>query len=224
MKGDHNFSGKVFFEMSMSLDGFIAGPNWTPELPLGEGGARLHQWIYELASWREQHGLAGGNMNIDSDILEESIRETGAVIMGKGMFISGEKHWGSHPPFQMPVFILTHEGRETEIKAGGTSYIFVNDGIEAALEQAKAVAGNKNIKIAGGANCIQQYLRAGLVDEFQIHLIPVLLGGGIRLYEQLNTDHIELERTRVVESPTVTHLRFNLVKKMKEVLLHDYRN
>ncbi len=202
--------GQVVFEISMSLDGFIAGPNDRPGLGLGEGGERLHQWAYELASWRERHGLAGGQTNRDAELLDEAFRNTGASIVGRRMFDNAEG-WGENPPFDMPVFILTHQAREPLVK-GGTTFTFVTDGIESALAQARAAAGAKNVAIGGGANVAQQYLKAGLLDEIEIHLVPVLLGAGLRLFDNLGDAQIELERTRVIDSPAVTHLRFRVVK------------
>lgn len=203
--------GRVKVDITTSLDGFIAGPDDGPELPLGAGGERLHKWVYELASWREPHGLAGGKTNRDSEILDETFSATGAVIVGRRMFDNADG-WGENPPFHMPVFVLTHEARETEAKEGGTTFTFVNDGIESALDQARAAAGDKDVSVGGGANTIQQYLRAGLLDEIQIHITPLLLGGGIRLFDDLGSEHLELEQTRVVDSPDVTHLRFRVVK------------
>jgi len=200
---------RVVSDLSMSLDGFITGPN------LGEGEERLHEWVYGLESWRERHGLTGGQTGRDAEVLEESFRTTGAVLMGKRMFDVGEGPWGDDPPFHMPVFILTHEARETVTKEGGTTFTFVTDGIENAHRQAKAAAGDKDISVAGGANIVQQYLKAGLLDEMQIHLIPVLLGEGVRLFEHLGIEQIELESTRVIESPGVTHLKFRVVKSRR---------
>ncbi|MGG4341297.1 dihydrofolate reductase family protein [Paenibacillus lautus] len=201
---------QVIAEMSMSLDGYITGPNHSARLPLGKGGERLHEWIYELTSWRELHGLAGGEFNQDAELIAESNRRTGAVILGRTMFDHGHPFWGDTPPFHMPVFILTHEARPAEIKNGGTTYTFVTDGIERALEHAKAAAGSKDVKIAGGANLIQQYIEAGLLDELLITLVPILLGNGQKLFEHIHSPNIEFIRTAVIESPNVTHLRFRL--------------
>jgi dihydrofolate reductase len=203
--------GKVFVDITTSLDGFIAGPNDSPDLGLGEGGERLHEWVYGLATWREPHGLAGGTSGQDAEILDEAFRDTGAVVLGKRMF-DNAKGWGDNPPFHVPVFVLTHEARETITKEGGTTFTFVTDGIESALAQARDAAGDKNISIAGGANTIEQYLHAGLIDEMQIHLVPLMLGGGIRLFDQVDPELIQLEGTRVVESPGVTHLKYRVVK------------
>jgi dihydrofolate reductase len=202
--------GKVVVDITTSLDGFIAGPNDGPELGLGEGGEQLHQWVFDLASWREPHGLAGGKTDRDSEVLDEAFRTAGSIVVGRRMF-DNAKEWGDNPPFHMPVFVLTHEARETEKREGGTTFTFVTDGIESALEQATAAAGDKNVNVGGGANTIQQFLGAGHIDEMQIHIVPMLLGGGLRLFDHLDTQ-IELERTRVIDSPGVTHLRYRVVK------------
>ena len=214
---------KVTFDISVSLDGFVAGPNATLEQPLGEGGERLHEWVVRLASWREAHGLSGGEQNRDSDVLAESVASTGAVVMGRRMFSGGEGPWsddpnadgwwGDTPPFGVPVFVVTHHPRETVVKQGGTTFAFVTDGVEAALERARAAAGEGNVAVAGGASVAQQLLRAGLVDEMQLHLVPILLGDGMRLLEGLD-DGVELEIERVVESPAVTHLRYRVSSRM----------
>jgi dihydrofolate reductase len=201
--------GKVASDISMSLGGFVAGPNDGPENPLGDGGERLHQWVFGLKSWREQHGLTGGKTGRDADVLDEAFRDTGVVVLGKRMF-GNAKGWGDNPPFHKPVFVLTHEAREPEVKEGGTTFTFVTDGIESALEQAKSAAGDKDVSVAGGANTIQQAMSAGLLDEIQIHLIPVLLGDGIRLFDGPSAGQLELDATRVIESDGVTHLRFRV--------------
>ncbi len=203
--------GQVVFEISMSLDGFIAGPNDRPGLGLGEGGERLHEWVVELASWRERHGLAGGQTNRDAELLDEALRNTGASIVGRRMFDNAEG-WGENPPFDMPVFVLTHQAREPLVK-GGTTFTFVTDGIESALERAKAAAGHKDVRIAGGADTVGQFLEAELVDELQIHLAPMLLGEGVRLFDQIEPKRIELEKARVIDSPRVTHLAYRLGKE-----------
>ena len=212
---------KLTFDITMSLDGFIAGPNQTLEEPLGEGGERIHEWMVGLASFRERHGMEGGETTADSEVLEESVAGTGAILMGRRMFSGGagpweadpnpDAWWGDDPPFHVPVFVLTHHARETVTKQGGTSFTFVTDGVEAALEQARAAAGDKNVAIAGGADVIQQCLTAGLVDEFQVHVAPLFLGGGVRLFD-LGAPHRELEVTRVIASPVVTHLKYRVVK------------
>jgi dihydrofolate reductase len=213
--------GKVYVDISMSLDGFVAGPNQTLEEPLGKGGEQLHEWVVSLKSWRERHGLSGGETGPDSELVEESVRNTGATVMGRRMFSGGtgaweddpnaDGWWGDDPPFRHPVFILTHHLREPVTKQGGTTFTFVTHGIENALEQARAAAGDKDVAIAGGANAIQQFLTAGLVDELQVHIAPVLLGDGVRLFDQAPAN-LELETTRVIDSPRVTHLKYRVVK------------
>jgi dihydrofolate reductase len=208
---------KLVLDLTMSLDGFVAGPNQTLEEPLGEGGERLHDWITGVASWREQHGLTGGETNVDSELVDEAIRETGAYVMGRRMFSGGSgpwendpkaaSWWGDDPPFRKPVFVLTHHARETVSKENGTSYTFVTDGIEAALEQARAAAGDRDVRVAGGADVAQQYLAAGLLDELQIHVAPLLLGGGVRLFDDRAASPAKLELTSVISSPAVVHLR-----------------
>ena len=210
--------GIVVLDISMSLDGFIAGPDAGPEEPLGVGGERLHEWAFGLASFRERHGRTGGATGPDDEVIAESLSRPGAVVMGRRMFGGGEGPWGDDPwegwwgddpPFRMPVFVLTHHARETLPMQGGTTFTFVTDGVETALEQARAAAGDKDVSV-GGANVAQQYLAAGLLDEMQIHLVPVLLGDGVRLFDRMDRSRIELEKTRVIDSPGVTHLRFNV--------------
>lgn len=212
--------GAVFVDMSMSLDGYIAGPNDNQENPLGDGGGRLHKWVYDLASWREQQGLDGGETNRDSQIVAESNENVGAAVMGRRMFDNDagpwgddpfEGHWGDDPPFGVPVFVLTHHARDPLEMDGGTTFTFVTDGIERALDRAREAAGGQDIEIVGGANVVQQFVEAGLVDEIQLHVSPVLLGSGIRLFESLDTGTIELERTRVVDSPDVTHIGYRII-------------
>jgi dihydrofolate reductase len=208
-------------DITMSLDGFVAGPDPTVEGPLGAGGERLHEWVYDLDSWRQRHGLSGGERNADAEVVDEGLAATGAVIMGRRMFSGGagpweddpvaDGWWGDDPPFGVPVFILTHHPRETVTKEGGTTFTFVTDGIEAALGQARAAAGDRNVAVAGGANVVQQYLNAGALDEIQIHIAPILLGGGTLLFGELGPGRPGLEITRVIHSPAVTHLRYHVV-------------
>ena len=204
--------GIVTAHMSMSLDGYVAGPNAGAGNPLGDGGVLIQQWMFDLASFREIQGLGGGQTNADDEELRRRFAPTGAVVMGRRMFDEGEGPWGDNPPFRMPVFVLTHEDRDTLVKEGGTTFTFVTDGIQSALEQAKVAAGDKNVNIAGGADTVQQFIRAGLLDELEIHLAPLLFGEGIRLFDKIGPQHVELENMRVVASPKVTHLRFRVVK------------
>jgi dihydrofolate reductase len=213
---------RFFLNISMSLDGFVAGPNATLEQPLGEGGERLHDWVLRLASWREQHGLEGGETGPDDDLARAARGRVGAEIMGRRMFSGGEgawaddpnadAWWGNDPPFHVPVFVLTHHEREPVAKEGGTTFTFVTDGIQSALEQAREAAGDKDVALDGGASVAQQYLRAGLLDELNIHVAPILLGGGVSLFGELGTDAPSLKLTRVVESPLVTHLGYEVAR------------
>jgi dihydrofolate reductase len=205
-------------QISISLDGYVAGPNQSFENPIGEGGMRLHQWAFATQSWSERHGFGGGERNLDSEVVDETVQGIGAYIMGRRMFGLGDGPWdldwngwwGEDPPFHAPVFVLTHHPREPLSMQGGTSFTFVTEGIEAALEQARAAAGDQDVSIAGGASAIRQYLAAGLLDELYLHVVPVLLGAGERLLE--NVGDPQLEPVKVVASPAVTHVKYRVVR------------
>jgi dihydrofolate reductase len=211
---------RLRFQISMSLDGFIAGPNQSTENPLGEGGMQLHQWAFGLAAWRERHGQEGGEVNPSTDVVEESLENVGATVMGRNMFGGTgpwgddpwDGWWGDDPPFHMPVFIVTHHERQPVVKRGDTPFTFVTDGIESALEQARTAAAGKDVALGGGANIAQQYLKAGLIDEMQIHLVPVLLGDGARLFDNVMPMKPGLECIRAVEAPGVLHLTYRLTE------------
>jgi dihydrofolate reductase len=199
------------------LDGFVAGPNPSEEDPLGEGGEQLHEWVFGLAAWREPHGYEGGEVNASTAVVEELQGNVGATIMGRNMFGGGpgpwgddpwEGWWGDDPPFHAPVFVLTHHGREPLEKEGGTTFTFVTDGIESALDQATEAAVGRDVSLGGGAEVVQQYLAAGLLDELHLSVVPVLLGSGRRLLEGLGDAEVELEQTGVIEAPGVTHLSY----------------
>jgi dihydrofolate reductase len=204
--------------IAMSLDGFVAGPNQSVENPLGEGGMRLHQWAFATESWREQHGGRGGERNVDADVVDEVVQGVGAYIMGRKMFGGGDGPWdeswtgwwGEDPPFHAPVFVLTHHPREPLPMQGGTTFTFLTDGIESALKQARAAAGDGDVAIAGGASTVQQYLAAGLLDELYLHIVPVVLGAGERLLE--NVGDPVLEPVKVVASPAVTHVKYRVAR------------
>jgi dihydrofolate reductase len=204
--------------IAISLDGYAAGPDPSVENPLGIGGMQLHEWAFELAAWRNPHGLEGGVVNASTAVVEETLENIGATIMGRNMFGGsgpwGEQPWngwwGDDPPFHNPVFIVTHQPREPVEMQGGTTFTFVTDGIESALSQAMHAAGGKDVSLAGGASVIQQYLKAGLLDELQTNLVPVLLGGGERLFD--NLDGVRLEQVRAVEAPGVTHLAYRALR------------
>jgi dihydrofolate reductase len=210
---------RVRIHISVSADGYVAGPNQSEENPLGEAGERLHDWIVALRAWRAPHGLEGGEVDASNAVVEEAQANIGAEIMGRGKFGGGPARWGEDPwpgwwgedpPFHMPVFVLTHHQREP-LTLSDTTFTFVTDGIEAALEQARAAAGEKDVLIGGGADVINQYLAAGHVDELELHVVPLLLGGGARLFEGIGPD-LELEQIRVVEAPAVAHLKYRVVK------------
>ena len=209
---------RLRFKISMSLDGFIAGPSQSVDNPLGIGGMRLHEWAFPLAAWRAMHGLEGGETNESARVVEESLANIGATVMGRNMF-GGHPGpwdarkpwngwWGADPPFRHPVFVLTHHARERLELKGGTTFTFVTDGIGAALEQARRAAGGKDVSLAGGAKAAQQYLSAGFVDEMEISLVPTLLGRGERLFDGVGDDLHGLELMRTVATPKVTHLKF----------------
>ena len=211
--------GRLRVNIAMSLDGFTAGPDQSEEDPLGKGGMRLHEWAFALAAFRDEHEQEGGDVNASTPVIEEATANVGAYIMGRNMFggrgLWGDPAWngwwGDNPPYHTPVFVLTHHAREPRAMEGGTTFHFVTDGIESAYERACEAAGEKDIVIGGGAQTVQQSLAAGLLDELQINLVPILLGDGTRLLDGLATDTV-LECTRVVEAPGVTHLRYRVVR------------
>lgn len=202
----------VTADMVMSLDGYIAGTGHSVTDPAGRGADRIGGWIHAQSSWRERSGMTGDEADQDSDIMREWFETTGAVVMGRLMYDSGAAFWGDDPPFRTPVFVLTNRPGPTLLKEGGTSFTFVTDGIHSALDQATAVSGGRNVDIAGGAHTVQQYLRARLVDELQLHVIPVLLGAGLRLFDNLGTDTHDLEPIRVVDTPGATHVKYRVLK------------
>ena len=210
---------KVRVHISVSADGYVAGPNQSEENPLGERGEQLHDWVVELQAWRERHGREGGEVNVSTVVLEEATANVGAEIMGRGKFGGGPGPWGEEPwlgwwgedpPFHMPVFVLTHHEREP-LTLSDTTFTFVTTGIESALEQAREAAAGKDVTIGGGAEAINQYLAAGLVDELELHVVPLLLGGGARLLEGVGPDRT-LEQVRAVEAPGVTHVKYRVAR------------
>jgi dihydrofolate reductase len=209
---------KVRVQISVSADGYVAGPNQSKENPLGEGGESLHDWVVVLRAWREPHGKDGGEENASSPVMEEALANVGAHIMGRGMFGGGPGPWsedppwtgwwGDDPPFHMPVFVLTHHEREP-LTLSDTTFTFVTDGVESALQQAREAAGDKDVTIGGGADAINQFLAAGLVDELELHVVPLVLGGGARLFEGVGAD-LALEQIRVIDAPGVTHVKYRV--------------
>jgi dihydrofolate reductase len=208
--------------VSVSLDGYIAGPNPTLDDPLGQGGEELHEWLIATRAWRASHGEEGGETGTDSDVASELESGFGASVMGRRMFSGGSGPWeddpkangwwGDDPPFRHPVFVLTHHEREPLV-LGETTFHFVTDGPEAALERAHETAGDGNVQVAGGAAAIQQYLRLGHLEELQLSVVPILLGAGTRLLADLGDDPPGLERVAAVDSPSgVVHLRYRIAR------------
>jgi dihydrofolate reductase len=203
--------------MSISLDGYVAGPDQSVEHPLGVGGMQLHEWFFPLTVFIEMQGGTGGEVNASTPVVESWLEGIGATIMGRNMFGGGpgpwrepawNGWWGENPPYHHPVFVLTHHAREPLEMEGGTTFHFVTDGIEAALRQARDAAGGKDVTLAGGAAAARQYLAAGLVDEMELSVVPVVLGAGERLLDGLGG--LRLEQTRAVEAPGVTHIRYRV--------------
>lgn len=211
---------KVTCHQSISLDGFTAGPNQSVENPIGDGGMRLHQWMFDTAAFMRMQGQPGGSEGADSDIVEElsSNANVGAYIMGRNMFASGRGEWdeswkgwwGDNPPYHAPTCVLTHYPRAAVPMQGGTTFYFVTDGIESALRQAHAAAAGKDVQIAGGASTVRQFLRAGYLDELYLHIAPILLGKGERLLEDVGD--LQMTPVEVIASPAVTHIRYRIVR------------
>jgi dihydrofolate reductase len=207
---------KLKLNITMSLDGYVAGPDQSTENPLGIGGEQLHDWLVELEAWRESHGMEGGEVNASTPFVED-LSDAGATIMGRNMFGGGpgawgddswKGWWGDDPPFHNPVFVLTHHPREPVEMEGGTTFHFVTDGIESALDRARAAAGGKYVSLAGGASVAQQYLAAGLLDEIVLAVVPMFLGGGARLFDDLGDAAPKLEQVEAVGAPKATHIRY----------------
>ncbi|HWT33324.1 MAG TPA: dihydrofolate reductase family protein [Microbacterium sp.] len=200
-------AGKVFFSVSMSLDGFIAPQ--SPEELMGQQWMELQHWVFPTRFFRQDLGLGeGGEEGTDDDVARQTFERTGASVMGKRMFEAGEHAWPEDAPFHTPVFVVTHEVRDPWERAGGTTFHFVDDGIESALDRARAAAGDRDVRIAGGGTTILEYLNAGLVDEFTISLSPVLFGSGIRLFEGIDASRIKLEPVRSLPTKRATHLTY----------------
>lgn len=212
--------GIVRFQVSVSLDGFLAGPDQSLEDPLGVGGMGLHAWMLELEAWRRSQGLDGGVVNASTPVVEAAMADVGAVVMGRNMFGGGRGPWrtdppwtgwwGEDPPYHAPVFVLTHHPREPVEMQGGTTFSFVTDGIDRALDLARDAAGERDVLLAGGADVLNQFLAAELVDRFELHVAPIILGDGERLFVEVG--HPSLEQVRVIEAPGVTHLAYRVLR------------
>jgi dihydrofolate reductase len=213
---------KLRCSITTSLDGFVAGPNQSTENPLGEGGLRLHEWVFPTKTFRAMHGDGGGGeTGINDDMIREAFENVGATIMGRNMFgpVRGpwgldpwKGWWGDNPPYHHPVFVLTHHAHAPLVMQGGTTFHFVTEGIESALAQARQAAGGRDVTLGGGARTVQQYLAAGLLNELDLHVVPRLLGAGARLLDNLDAANVKLEPIRTLAGPGVTHLKYRVVK------------
>lgn len=210
---------RLLYSVSISLDGFVAGPDQSVDNPLGVGGLLLHEWMRKLAAWREAAGQEGGVTNASTDVVERDDDNVGAIIMGRNMFGGGpgpwaddpwNGWWGENPPQHLPVFVLTHYPRPRLNCMGGTSFDFVTGGIEAALQLARAAADGKDVAVSGGGTVARQYLAAGLLDEIELHLVPVILGAGVRLFDDKELAGTRIEQAEVIEAPEVTHIRYRI--------------
>jgi dihydrofolate reductase len=211
---------RLRLSITMSLDGYVAGPDQSVSDPLGKGGEKLHEWAFAVRTFRQVHGMEGGKTGPNDEVAAESVQNIGATIMGRHMFGGGDGPWstnppwkgwwGDNPPYHTPVFVLTHHPRKPLEMEGGTTFHFVTDGIHSALEQAKTAARGKDVALGGGANVAQQYLKAGLLDEMEIHVVPLLLGGGARLFDNTDGRQTAYDCVRVVNSPSVSHYKYRL--------------
>jgi dihydrofolate reductase len=211
---------KLRLSITMSLDGYVAGPDQSEENPLGVGGMELHQWFFPLKEFREMHGEHGGEVNASSAVVEERRTNIGATIMGRNMFgpvrgpwpeESWRGWWGEDPPYHHPVFVLTHHPREPLEMEGGTTFYFVGDGIESALAQAKDAAEGQDVWLAGGASVVNQYLAAGLVDEIGISIAPMIMRAGEQLFDGVGQGVVKLKQIRAVDAPGVTHIKYEVI-------------
>jgi dihydrofolate reductase len=210
---------KLRLSITMSLDGFVAGPEQSELDPLGVGGLELHEWVFPLEAFKRMHGGEGGEVNASSAVVDERRANVGATIMGRNMFGGGpgpwrsdpwQGWWGDDPPYHHPVFVLTHHAREPLSMKGGTTFHFVNDGIESALAQARDAARGQDISLAGGASAVNQYLAAGVVDEIDLSIAPMILGDGARLFRGLERGALKLTQVRAVDAPGVTHIKYKV--------------
>jgi len=213
--------GRLRYSVSMSLDGFVAGQDQSATNPLGVGGHLLHEWMRALAVWRKEAGLDGGEVNASTAVIERDDQNVGAIIMGRNMFGGGpgpwrvdpwNGWWGDNPPFHLPVFVLTHHPRGRLECEGGTTFEFVTDGITAALDRARDAANGMDVAISGGAGVAKQYLAAGLLNDLLLHLVPVFLGAGVRLFDNPALTAITLKQESTVQAPGVTHLAYSIAR------------
>jgi dihydrofolate reductase len=209
----------VTAQMSVSMDGFYAGPKYTDmqtwlEGPEAAGFFRVTRWAIDAEAWRQRLGFSGGDKNTNSEVIAETYQAAGAYVMGRRMADGGEIPWGEDPPFRAPVFVVTSRPRQTLVRKGGTSFTYVTTGIESAIEQARAAANGKNVAIAGGGTLLRQVIKLGLLDELELHIVPVILGDGMRLLSSElglgSREGIELTPARVIATPDVTHIRYQV--------------
>jgi dihydrofolate reductase len=203
----------VYATISISLDGYHAGPDDGPRHPLGIGGERLHLWAFGARSWREAHGMTGGTTGPDDDVIASVTGRYGAIVMGRRMFDLGEEPWGDEPPFRAPVYVVTHREREPLAKAGGTTFHFVTEGVGRAVELAREAAGGRDVQISGGGDVLEQCLIAGLLDELHVHVAPVFLGGGARLFDRAELAGVTLQQIPTENSEAVAHLSYRVVRE-----------
>jgi dihydrofolate reductase len=201
---------KVTAHMSMSIDGFVAGPQGGPKNPLGDDGDRIQDWMFELSSFLEAQGGDGGIKDEDDAVLRERFDPSGAVVMGRRMFDEGEDPWGEDPPFHAPVFVVTHRDHEQLQREGGTTFNFVTGGLEEAVDRAREVAGDRNVNIAGGAQTVRDAIAADLLDELELHVVPLIFGKGVRLFDTLPRGPLGVKIDRVVPTGRATHVRYRL--------------
>lgn len=208
--------GVVFVDVGVSLDGYMAGPNRGPDNPMGGVAMSIHEWVFATASFREHLGMEGGTSGTpDDDMIKRVFARCGANVMGRRMFDEGEVAWPEEAPFHGPVFVLTHDAREPWVRKGGTTFYFVTEGIESALAQAKAAAKGKDVRISGGGETIREYLNAGLVEEFTLHIAPALLGEGLRLMDGADAAQWKFEQLSSSGSELVTHITYRVVPSSK---------
>ncbi len=204
---------KIFFDSGISQDGFFAGENRGPQNPIGDRGTLIHNWMYKQKAFFKNLGMKGGEDDgIESDLIENTFARTGAYIMGKRMFDEGEVNW-PEDLYKRDVYVLTHEKREPWVQKGTTTFFFINDGLKNAVEKARKSANDRDVRIQGGAETIQQFLNAGLVDEFTLHITPILLGSGIRLFENLDMKQFDMSIDEVIPSQLTTHIKYKVINK-----------
>jgi dihydrofolate reductase len=203
---------KTFFDCGLTLDGFFAGENRSPKNPMGGQSLAIHNWMFvQKAFWEHLNAAGGEKDDEDGTLIRNVFARTGAYIMGKRMFEEGEVSW-PEDLFKGPVYVLTHEKRQRWVQKGNTTFYFINDGIESAYAKARESAGDKDIRVQGGADCIRQYLNAGYINEFTLHIAPALLGSGLRFFDGVDRSKFTLEITKTIHSPLATHITYKVTR------------